>query len=71
MMMRSLERRTAVLVETPLPGSSKGAVQRKNLELIKTRLPLRRTITLLHRRLIEVTNREGSRSFPEEGNGGF
>ena len=62
-MMRSPERRTAVREETPVPGSSKGTVQKKKAELIKTRAPFHHAITFLHVKLIELINREGSRTF--------
>ena len=63
MMMRSPERRTAVLVETPLPGSIKGTVQKNKSELINQRAPFRRTIKLLHEKLMESINRESPHTF--------
>ena len=63
MLARSPERRTAVLVETPLPGSIKGTVQKNKSELIKQRAPFRRTIKFLHEKLVESINLECSHTF--------
>ena len=65
MLARSPERREAVPEENPLPGSSKATAQKKRSELIKTRALLRRTITNYYGKLMEVINREGSRTFLE------
>ena len=50
-------------METPLPGSSKGTVQKNKSELINQRAPFRRTIKLLHEKLVESINLEGSHTF--------
>jgi len=52
-----------VVVETPLPGSIKGTVQKNKSELINQREPFRRTIKLLHEILIKSINREGPHTF--------
>ena len=63
MMMRSPEKPTAEPEERPEPGTSKGTAQKKRAELIKTRAPLRQTVTLLHVKLRELISREGSHTF--------
>ena len=63
MMMKSPERRTAESEERAKPGTSKGSLPKRKVELIKSRAPLRRTITLLHVKLRELINRGGSRTF--------
>lgn len=65
-MMRSPEKPTAEPEGRPEPGTSKGTAQRRKSELIKTRKPLRRTVTLLHVKLRELISREGSRTFLKE-----
>ena len=62
-MMKSPERRTSESEERAKSGTSRGSVQKRKAELIKSRAPLRRTITLLHVKLREVINRGGSRTF--------
>ena len=66
-MMRSPERRTAAYrfaalssasaEERAEPGISRGLVQKRKAELIKSRAPLQRTITLLHVKLRELISR--------------
>ena len=63
MMMKSPERRTAESEERAKPGTSKGSLPKRKVELIKSRATLRRTITLLHVKLRELINRGGSRTF--------
>ena len=53
-MMRSSEKPTTEPEGRPEPGTSKGTTQKIKTELIKTRAPLRRTVTLLHVKLREL-----------------
>ena len=61
MLARSPERREAVPVDNPLPGSSKGTAQKTKSDLMKTRVPLRRNITWIHGKMIELISKDGSR----------